>query len=621
MKKNWMKTSIISILLCMMLITLTSCQKMTSTDHSKNSTDTTEYEQIDPSSVDSEHTLGQTGDAQSEQKAFDAWCKEQFTDSMENADTITLHYMLEDPEKYGIQEGEIGFGDISVEEMKKDRKENEQCLKELSTFDYSMLSDAQQVTYGALHFYLKCANEEDDYSLYGNALSPDLGIPANVPVELNEYPLRSKEDVDTYLTLLTKLPDYFAQLAAYEKEVSDAGLFISDDTLKDTLKQMREFIRNPEENYLITTFEARLDAIDGLSRSQKSELVKTNQKNVKEYIIPAYETLIKEISALKGTGKNNGGLCNFEKGKQYYEYLAKYYTCSDMSVDEIMNILEERVDTLMSRLQKIIRKDVGAVSDYEDLKYTLKDPDEILTHLQKQMKPYFPECPKVSYTVKHVDPSLAESLSPAFFMVPQIDNYEENTIYINDKSSSFDSNDLYSTLAHEGFPGHLYQTAYYNSTNPEPIRQMLNFGGYSEGWATYVELSSYELIDFGENDTDITDICQIESELSLALSSIVDIGVNHKNWNKNKISTYLEDYGMGGKETVDQLYTLVVEDPGNYLQYYVSYLEFWNLRCKAKAQLKDQFDLKAFHKVILDCGPAPFSVMETQVDKYINNNR
>ena len=567
--------------------------------------------------VNPEHTLGGNKDAAKEQEAFDTWCMEEFVDTMEDADTLSLHYTLDHPENYKIEEDEITFGEISVEQMKEDLYENAQCQAELATFDYDLLNEEQQVTHNVLEFYLELAEESGDFYYFGNALSPDLGIPANTPVNLAEYPLRSKENVETYLALLKKLPAYFKELAAYEKEVANQGLFISDDILAKTLKQMQEFIATPDENYLITTFAERLEGITDLTEEEKAAYVKQNEASVKDSVITAYNQLITDLSALKGAGKNVGGLCHFENGEAYYEYLVKYYTCSELTVEDVWQILTKRMDTLMKRMTSILKEDLSVYDELDKLTYPSTNPDEILYYLKKSMEEYYPECPLVNYKVKHVDESLAESLSPAFFMVPQIDNYLDNVIYINDKNSSYDSSSLFPTLAHEGFPGHLYQTVYYNATKPEPIRQILNFGGYAEGWATYVELSSYELVDFGEKDKDITDLCQIESEISLCLSSIADIGINYKGWDKMELEKYLDKYGMGEESVVNELSELVIANPANYLQYYVSYLEFWNLRCKAKDALGSDFDSKDFHKVVLDCGPAPFGVIEQQVDEYI----
>lgn len=606
----WVKRNL-CLLLCIGMLAFSGCSFPNGSNADNSHKSSNSSESVD---LDSEQ-------AKKEQKAFDDWCQEQFVDTMEEMDTINLHYTLNHPENYGIEEKEedISFGSISVEDIQQSDEENTKTYKDLKKFSYKLLTKEQKLTYDVMDFYLALGEEGKGFELYTTALSPDLGIPANIPVELAEYPLHSAKDVEIYLTLLTKLPDYFKELAEYERQVSKAGLFISDATLDDSLKQMKEFIANPEQNYLITTFKERVETIEELSKEQKENYTKQNESSVKKYIVPAYEQLIQDMDKLRGTGKNEGGLCHFKKGKDYYSYLAKYYTCSNMKVSEIWSILSERMDNLMERLSNLVQRDPGVFDDYDAIRYSMTEPNEILTYLQKAMQEYYPECPSVNYTVKHVDESLAESLSPAFYMVPQIDNYKDNTIYINDKSSNFRQDDLYSTLAHEGFPGHLFQTTYYDSTNPEPIRQILNFGGYCEGWATYVELSSYELYDFGSNDAAVTDLCQIESEISLALSSMADIGVNYKGWDKSRLKVFLDEYNMGDADIVNDVYTLVVEDPGNYLQYYVSYLEFWNLRCMAKTELDDAFSSREFHKVILDCGPAPFSVLEKQVKEYIRN--
>lgn len=592
--------------LCVLLLFASGCST-TRSDTASGSANASQSETLDRDSAD----------AVKEQEAFDAWCDAQFVDTMEQADTMTLHYQLDNPETYGINEGEVTYGDLSEDEMDKEAQENEACYNELQGYNYALLTDEQQLTYDILEYYLTLAKESDQYRYYGNTLSPTLGVPANIPVTLAEYPLRRADNVDTYLQLLQKLPAYFEQFAQYEQNVAANGLFISDTELDESLAQMKEFIRNPDANYLITTFAERLESVDGLSKKAKKKYEKTNKKYVLEYVIPAYEQLIKDMENLRGSGTNEGGLCGFDKGKDYYSYLTKYYTCSQMSVDEVQDILEERIDRLMSRLRALVLTHPTLFDEYDAVRYSMTEPDEILEYLKDNMADYYPTAANVTYTVKHVDESLAESLSPAFYMIPQMDCYTDNVIYINDKSSNYDADDLYSTLAHEGFYGHLYQTTYFDSINTSAIRQILDFGGYSEGWATYVELSSYEVYDYGELDASLTDMMQIESEFSLALSSLADIGVNYEGWDRSDLSEFLAQYSMDDSETVEQIYMLVVEDPANYLQYYMSYLEFWNLRCKVKAQLGEAFDLKDYHTALLHLGPAPFPVLENRMQEYV----
>lgn len=607
MKKNYIQKGVVSLLLVITLLLPSGCSLPQFTD--QNGTDTTikEYQ--------AERDQKQ---AKQEQQRFQKWCDAQFLDTLKQSGTLNLHYTIDDLSKYGITENkdDITFGDLSLESAREDAKEVKKCYKELKAFDYDSLTKDQQDTYDILDYYLKLNCDFEGYELYGQYLSPDLGLPANIPVELAEYPLRSVENVDTYLILLSKLPEYFAQLAQYEKEVAEEGLFISDDTLNETVKQMEDFVKDPENNYLITTFAARLDAIDGLGSAEKEKYIAANKDAVNTYIISAYKTLIKQLQKLKGKGTNEGGLCGYKKGKEYYSLLTRSNTCSNMKVTQVEKMVKNRLKILMKRLQKLVAKNPDIFDQYETSTCKWKDPDQILTYLKKEIGDYFPECPDVTYQVKYVDASLAEYLSPAFYMVPQIDNYKNNTIYINNKSSSYSEDSLYQTLAHEGFPGHLYQTTYYNETNPEPLRQILNFGGYSEGWATYVELSSFELYDYGEEDADITDLNQIETELSLALSTLADIGVNYHGWNKKRLRQFLDDYNMGTADVVNDLYQLVINDPANYQQYYVSYLEIWQLRCKAKSEAK-HFNIKDFHKVILESGPSPFPYLEQKVEAYI----
>lgn len=265
-------------------------------------------------------------------------------------------------------------------------------------------------------------------------------------------------------------------------------------------------------------------------------------------------------------------------------------------------------------MNKIINNSPEVLQVFGSETYESNNPNEILEILQERIKDYYPDAPKTEYSVRHVDKSLEENLSPAFYMIPPIDDYTSNTIYINDKQVN--NINLFPTLAHEGYPGHLYQVTYFNSTNPNPLRNVLNFGGYTEGWATYVEIQSYELANF--NNEPLVELSQVYSEITLAIPTIIDIGVNYDGWNLDDTKKYITSLGYD-ESIAEPIYKSVIEEPANYLQYYIGYLEFDNLKDYASNKLKDNFNLKEFNKTLLDVGPAPFTIVKDKVDEYIKN--
>ena len=545
------------------------------------------------------------------QAKFDNFLEDAFIESV-TSDTLTLHYKLKDASKYGIKDSKPTLGSFSIKDIKDEYKDLEKSLKSLKSFEYNSLTEEQQTTYDILKSYLETEIKGKDFAYYHTIFSPTTGLQANLPITLAEYKFYDKDDVKDYLGLCKDIDRYFKDIMEYEGEKSKKGLFMADFAVDDIIAQCEAFISDPENSYLITTFNNKIDALTDLTDEEKNNLKNENKKTILESVIPAYKNLIDSLNKLKGTGKNTKGLCNFPKGKNYYEYLVESTTGCDKSIKTIKKELVTRLTKLFKDMGSIINNSPDTVAALDKNNYETNNPNEILDILKDRINSFYPEPPSTTYEVRYVDKSLEEHLSPAFYLIPPIDDYKSNVVYIN--NSQVDNSRLFTTLAHEGYPGHLYQTTYFNATNPNPIRNVLSFGGYTEGWATYAEIQSYELANF--NNDSLTKLSQIYSEITLAIPTLIDIGVNYEGWNLDNTKKYIVNFGFDAS-MAENIYNSVIEEPANYLQYYVGYLQFVELRDKAKDKLGKDFDLKEFNKVILDVGPAPFSVLENKVDEYI----
>lgn len=210
---------------------------------------------------------------------------------------------------------------------------------------------------------------------------------------------------------------------------------------------------------------------------------------------------------------------------------------------------------------------------------------------------------------------MQEHLSPAFFLTPALDDWDNLSIYINESEKNGAMDNLFTTLAHEGFPGHLYESVRFNETEPAAIRQLLSFGGYSEGWATYAEYDAYRLAGLSK---ELSDMLLYNQLAMLALCGRVDIGVNYDGWDRTAVYQYLQQYGLVQKEEdVDDLYWSCVEEPANSLDYVIGYLEFRGLRLKAEKKLGEEFQASEYHRALLDVGPAPFPVLSEKMEEWL----
>lgn len=540
------------------------------------------------------------GDADAE---FEEYAEELFR-SQAASNTVNLHYTLKEPEKYGILESDVTFGsyESNSDAVKAAAENMRQALLEIA---YDELDTQNKLTYDILIYQLRMMNRCADYLLYEEPLGLVSGVQTQLPVVLSEYQFYDREDVDTYLALLKTTGEYFDSLIRFEREKSEAGLFMPDYAADQVAEQCQAFIDMGNSNYLYSTFADRIEDVDELDEKEKSDYIQDNALMVNDYVIPAYEKLISEIQNLKGSGKNEKGLVYLPGGEEYYELAVQMAAGSDRSVEEMRDLTRRQITDDLEAMEEVL----GITADEAQeaaVSMGQEDAELILSHLKEGVKSAFPEAPEVSLEVKYVPEEMEEHLSPAFYMIPAIDNTEENVIYIN-QAQMGDDLTLFTTLAHEGYPGHLYQTVYYESTDPEPIRSVLDFGGYVEGWATYAEMGSYYLAPLSKEQATLL---QKNSSIILGLYALADIGIHYDGWSRMDTAAFFSAYGITDAEAVERIYDLIIGSPANYLKYYIGYVEFLELKKDWVREMGDDFSQKEFHEAVLKVGPAPFDIVE-----------
>ncbi len=540
-------------------------------------------------------------------EAFREYTENLFCDAVA-ASTISLHYTLKEPEKFGITEEKAVWGEAG-QEPEAVRASAENMQRALETFDYDSLNMQNRITYDILEYEAASSSEAADYILYEEPLSLVSGAQTQYPVVLSEYPFYDRQDADIYLQLLETTGDYFDSLLVFERRKAEEGLFMSDQSLDTVLEQCRSFLDMGDGNYLYSTFADRIGELADLSEKEKSEYIQDNALAVEDYIFPAYEKLMRGLEELRGSGSNEKGLCCFPEGRAYYELLARRSVGTGRTVEEMRSLIREQMEDDLSAMEQILGAAVEEAEESARANASVlgeNAPQLILDRLKEKIRIAFPEMPDAELEVKYVPEEMEEHLSPAFYMIPAIDNTEENVIYIN-RGHMSDDLTLFTTLAHEGYPGHLYQTVYYESTDPDPLRSVMDFGGYVEGWATYAEMCSYYLTPLPEQQAAVL---QKNSSLILGLYALADIGIHYDGWDLMDTVAFYSNYGITDTETVREIYELIIGSPANYLKYYVGYVEFLELK-KEWAEASDgSFSQKEFHQAVLDVGPAPFEIVE-----------
>lgn len=545
--------------------------------------------------------------AESSDRQFRTFTRSLFQTEV-SANTISLHYTLRSPSDYGIADIPATYGSLSSDPVAT-KASVRNVLSSLQEFDPDTLSSENALTFKILDTYLKNASTGTDYLLYQEPLGSVSGIHTQLPVLLSEYSFYDTQDVETYLALLKETPSYFDSVIRFEQKKAASGLFMPDYQADSVLDTCQSFIDMGKENYLVSTFNERIASLDLLPENKKDSFQKENMKLVTEEIYPAYQNLITAIKSLKGKGMNEQGLSHFPYGKKYYEYLVRQTTGCNESISRLRLMTRAQILEDLSAMQKVLFPADAALTQASVLEQT--SPDSMLDDLRSKITDTFPEIPDVDFQVKYVPESMQDYLSPAFYMIPAIDNLTENVIYINNGQTASGLN-LYTTLAHEGYPGHLYQTVYFSASEPDPIRSILDFGGYVEGWATYAEMMSYYLAPLPKTEASLL---QKNSSVILGLYALADMGIHYDGWSVTDTVRFFSDYGINDPNAVQSVYKLIIGSPANYLKYYIGYLKFYELKKEMADALGNQFSQKEFHRAVLDVGPAPFEIVYDEVEK------
>lgn len=526
-----------------------------------------------------------------------------------SSNTMNLHFTLSDPASAGITDYDVTFGDYSAEGRKSSLLATKQLRQQLDDFSYRSLTEDEQIVYDVLSDYLDRQLALSDYPLFDEVLTPSGGATSQLPILLAEYRFHSAQDVEDYLALLSQMDTYFDQILAYEQEKADAGLFMSDSCCRKVIESCEVFTLHPDDNFLITTFDNRLDQMEGISDGDKADYRKRNQTAIAEHVIPAYQNIASGLTKLMGRGRNDWGLCNYEDGCAYYSALVAYYTGCDDTVEELFSQIEEKRTADLAVCSTLLSEKPSLLLESDSVTLDYADEAAMVQTLENAIAADFPEVPDNDWELVHVDPALSDYLAPAFYITAPIDNYKSNRIYLN-TAANYDSLGLFTTLAHEGFPGHLYQTVCSYAYGMNPLHTLLNYPGYTEGWATYVEMQSYY---YAGLDEDMASLLQHNQAVMLSLYATSDIGIHYYGWEKDEMMKLWSGYGITDEATVEAITNLILEEPGNYLKYYVGYMKFTQLREACEAKQKSAFDPVQFHEEIMRIGPAPFELLEEKL--------
>ena len=568
---------------------------------------------------------------------FESYCHSLFIEEIKG-DTLSLHYTLASPKDFHINETPC-LPLYSRSNALADYSSSKEQLDKLLSFSTKDLPAEEQYTFTLLKRFLDQKLRGQDYFYLQEVFSPSGGTQIQFPILMAEYPFRSKEDIEDYMELLTLTPSYFSALLEFEKEKTDRGYGMADYTLQKVISQCNSLITEEslqkEEHFLISTFSERLqNAVSDkiITAKEASSYTSKNKQYLTSYFLPAYENLSDSLSAFCQKGKNEEGLSHFAQGKEYYKWLFYSITGSDEDIENVYKDLAKDYYQSMQDLKKdlLIFQEKNTLSSEELSYFPLSSSQEMLSDLKERMKSDFPSSMQggiasLSADIKTVSPALEPYTAPAYYLLPPLDDNTQNSIYINE-SSVPDGLQLYTTLAHEGYPGHLYQTTFFQDYRKEQdipyIRGILNYGGYVEGWALYTELLSYDyaaglLVENTKKEDYqlLYDIYKKERKASLSLLTLLDIGIHYYGMDYPRTCELLSTHGITDESTTREIFEYIVEEPCNYPKYYWGYREILSLKETAQKQMGEYYSDYAFHQFFLESGPSDFTTLREKLEE------
>lgn len=561
-------------------------------------------------------------DSGEEQKKFDEFMKQEFVESMEQSYPNT-HIILENPKDYGVDTSKTKVQidkELNETTMKENKELNEKSAKAFKEFDRDTLSDEQKETYDIYSYMLDYTTEMNDskFDYMSMPLESMTGMHTQLPTLFSDWTLRNEQDVKDVITLMKSVRPYMDSILAYTKKQEEKGTLMLD--IKSVKEYCEKVVKEDVNSSVLTGLNESIDNLklgDDKTKQYKAELKKAFQ----EYFLPAYSDIIKTMKELDSSKNNTLGLSHMKNGKEYYELLFKQATGTDKSIEDIKKELNSMSRSSLLAVQSVISKNKNLYDEYVNgkIKTKYKDFESMLKDLDKDIKDDFPSVGTLNYRIRPISEDLASGGVAAYFNIPALDGTTPKQIRVNmlEDALNVQSLETFSTVAHEGIPGHMYQIAYAYKNVKDPWRNsMASFLGYTEGYATYTELYALKYLD--GVSADAVKLQQNMVVYQDCLIALADIGIHYEGWTKEDLSNFLEENGLGVSDVSD-FYNQLQANPTAFLSYYVGYVQIANLKKDAQEELKDKFNDRDFHEAILKSGAAPFHVVEENVKDYIES--
>lgn len=563
-------------------------------------------------------------EAKKEQEAFDAFLQEEMVAAVE-ADYMTAHIFFVHPEEYGIDMNNVEvncgprFDEASLIEGEGQAEED---YKKLTAFDRSLLTAEQQDLYDTLVWQQELAVKLDDpkFRYYSQLFSPMGGIQSSLPSIFADWELRSEQDAKDLILLMEDIRPYVASALDYTRMQQEKQLLMVD--LNGILEFCQVTVDKGEDSSILAALNEQIDGLQLDATKTADYKAQLKDAFVSSYL-GAYADIIAAFTDMQSGYNNPGGLAAFPDGAEYFELLLQQKIGSTKSSKEVEKMMDTAYQTHLGNIQTIATehyKDLAPLLAGEDIQTGLTSYDEILTFISDQMDADFPTVGNLDYNIRQMNEEVASDAGiAAYFNVPPIDGDGTKQMRVNPSLSDYGALDTYKTVAHEGFPGHMYQFAYlYDNVSNLYKKILTDNGSYVEGYAVYAGYTAFTYLDLNQNLLD----AYRENEVAIYNMLIMaDIGIHRDGWDLDAFGEFLSDYGydLEGPDLQDS-YDQLRCDPAAFEAYYVGYEEILSLRTAAETSLGNKFSALDFNEALLQVGPMSWNAVERSIRQYVEDN-
>lgn len=442
-------------------------------------------------------------------------------------------------------------------------------------------------------------------------------------------PFKTVKDYDNWLKRVDGFVVWCDTAVVNMQKGIKTGYVLPAPLIKKVIPQLADLDHGPAKEHLF--YAPAKNFPKDFSDADKARLEKEYAVMVESKIIPAFEKMhaFMEKEYLPA-GRISDGFNTLPNGSALYNYYIKYYTTTEMTADEIHQIGLKEVARISGEMEKV-KAQVGYTGDLKSFFNAVRTnkklmpytkAEQVVAHfneIHERMKPNLPKLfdltPKTPFEVRRTEafreasasaeynPGLPDGSRPGVFYVPVPDAEAYNNV--SDES----------LFLHEAIPGHHYQISLQqeNTSLPE-FRKNLWYSAYGEGWALYTESLGKEL---GLYTDPYQYFGMLSAEMHRAIRLVVDTGLHSKGWTREQAIKYSLDHEAESAESITAEVERYMAGAGQALSYKIGQLKIRELRSKAEQEMGTKFDIRAFHKLVLESGCLPLKLLEEKVNNWI----